>query len=172
MPERGYRGEWIEVVTEDVDLPGGRRATLDTVRHPGAAAIVPFVSADRVLLVRQYRYATGGWIYEIPAGKLDPGEDPQSCAMRELEEEAGKRAGRLEALGSIWTAPGFTDEKIHLFAAHDLEDVPQRLEEDEIIEIVTVPLSQALEMVWTGELIDAKSAIGLVHAARKQGALA
>ena len=172
MPQRGYRGEWIEVVTEDVDLPGGRRATLDTVRHPGAAAIVPFVSDDEVLLIHQYRYATGGEIFEIPAGKLDPGEDPQACAMRELEEEAGQRAGRLEALGAIWTAPGFTDEKIHLFAAHDLKQVPQRLEEDEIIEVVRVSLSRALEMIWSGELIDAKSAIGLIHAARKQGALA
>jgi ADP-ribose pyrophosphatase len=92
--------------------------------------------------------------------------------MRELEEEAGQRAGRLEALGAIWTAPGFTDEKIHLFAAHDLKEVPQRLEEDEIIEVVRVSLSRALEMIWSGELIDAKSAIGLIHAARKQGALA
>lgn len=171
MQKRGYRGEWIEVVTEDVELPGGRHATLDTVRHPGAAAIVPFVSEDDVLLIRQYRYATGGEIFEIPAGKRDPGEDPRACAIRELEEEAGKRAGRLEALGSIWTAPGFTDEKIYLFAAHDLDDVPQRLEDDEIIEIVTVPLSRALEMVWNGDLVDAKSAIALVHAARKRGVL-
>ena len=172
MTQRGYRGQWIEVVTEDVDLPGGRRATLDTVRHPGAAAIVPFLSPDEVLLIRQYRHATGGEIFEIPAGKLDPGEDPQTCAARELEEEAGQRAGRLELLGSIWTAPGFTDEKIHLFSAHELERVPQRLEDDEVIELVPTPLAQALEMVWSGELIDAKSAIALVHAARNRGCLA
>lgn len=171
MKQRGYRGQWIEVVTEEVDLPGGRRATLDTVRHPGAAAIVPFLSQNEVLLIRQYRHATGGEIFEIPAGKLDPGEQPETCAARELEEEAGQRAGRLELLGSIWTAPGFTDEKIHLFSAHDLERVPQRLEDDEVIELVPTPLERALEMVWAGELIDAKSAIALIHAARKQGRL-
>lgn len=160
------------MVTEDVELPGGRRATLDTVRHPGAAAVVPFASEDEVLLIRQYRHAAGGEIFEIPAGKRDPGEDPATCAARELEEEAGRRAGRLELLGSIWTAPGFTDEKIHLFSAHDLEIVPQHLEDDELIELLQVPLARALEMVWSGELIDAKSAIGLVHAARALGVLA
>ena len=171
MAERGYRGEWIEVVTEDVDLPGGRRATLDTVRHPGASAVVPFVSDDEVLLIRQYRHATGGEIFEIPAGKLDPGEDPADCARRELEEEAGQRAGRLVPLGAIWTAPGFTDEKIHLFAAFDLVPVPQRLEPDEIIELLPVAFSRALEMVWNGELIDAKSAMALLHVAHQQGIL-
>ena len=150
MTERGYKGEWIEVVTEDVLLPTGKKVTLDTVRHPGAAAIVPFETSDEILLIRQYRFATGGEIFEIPAGKRDAGEDPAVCAARELEEEVGRRAGRLEPLGAIWTAPGFTDEKIHLFAAFDLEVVPQRLEEDEVIEVLRVPLSRALEMVWNG----------------------
>jgi ADP-ribose pyrophosphatase len=172
MTERGYKGEWIEVVTEDVLLPTGRKVTLDTVRHPGAAAIVPFETSDEILLIRQYRFATGGEIFEIPAGKRDAGEDPAVCAARELEEEVGRRAGRLEPLGAIWTAPGFTDEKIHLFAAFDLEVVPQRLEEDEVIEVLRVPLSRALEMVWNGEMIDAKSALGVIHAARLCGRLA
>ena len=108
------RAKSIEVTTEIVDLPNGRRVEFDLVRHPGAAAVVPFMEDGRVLLIRQFRFATGGEILEIPAGKLDPGEAPEACAARELEEETGYRAGRLERLGSIWTTPGFCDEIIHL----------------------------------------------------------
>lgn len=174
MRQRGtpaYRGRSISVFAEEVELPNGRRVTLDIVRHPGAAAVVPFVSEDEVLLIRQFRHAAGGTIFEVPAGKLDGGEDPQACAARELEEEAGQRAGRLERLGEIWTTPGFTDERIHLFAAFELEPVAQRLEADEVIEVVRVRLDRALEMIWTGELRDAKSALALLHAAHRMGRL-
>jgi ADP-ribose pyrophosphatase len=166
-----YRGAFLEMRTERVSLPNGKTIELDMIRHPGASAVVPFVSDDEVLLIRQYRYAAGGTIYEVPAGKLDPGESPESCAARELEEEAGQRAGRLDPLGAIWTTPGFTDERIHLFAAFDLEAVPQRLQADEVIELVRKPLAEALELVWSGELSDAKSALALVHAARRVGQL-
>ena len=166
-----YRGRSISVFAEEVELSNGRRITLDIVRHPGAAAVVPFVSEDEVLLIRQFRHATGGTIFEVPAGKLDGGEDPEACAARELEEEAGQRAGRLERLGEIWTTPGFTDERIHLFAAFELEPVAQRLEADEVIEVVRVRFDRALEMIWTGELRDAKSALALLHAARRLGRL-
>jgi len=166
-----YRGRSISVFAEEVELSNGRRVTLDIVRHPGAAAVVPFVSEDEVLLIRQFRHATGGTIFEVPAGKLDGGEDPEACAARELEEEAGQRAGRLERLGEIWTTPGFTDERIHLFAAFELEPVAQRLEADEVIEVVRVRFDRALEMIWTGELRDAKSALALLHAARRLGRL-
>jgi len=165
-----YRGRSITVCVEDAELPGGRRVELDVVRHPGASAVVPFESEREVLLIRQFRHAAGGHIWEVPAGKLD-GDAPDVCALRELEEEAGRRAGRLERLASIFTTPGFTDEVIHLFAAFDLTQVPQRLEDDEIIEVVPTPLERALEMVWSGELRDAKSALALVHAARKLGCL-
>ena len=165
-PRQVYQGAWIEVVTDDVRLPNGKRVELDIVRHPGASAIVPFLSQDEVLLIRQYRHAAGGVIYEVPAGKLDDGEDPASCAARELEEETGQRAGRLEPLGSILTSPGFTDERIHLFAAFDLTPVPHRREQDEIIELVPMPLERALEAVWSGAIHDAKSALALLHAAR------
>ncbi len=172
MPERRlYKGAWIEVVTEEVTLPGGRRATLDMVRHPGASAVVPFLDDVRVLLIRQYRYAASGEIYEVPAGKLDPGEAPAVCAARELEEETGYRAGRLEGFGPIWTTPGFTDEKIHLFAAFDLSPGEQRLEDDELIELVPMPFGEALEMVWSGQLSDAKSALALLHTAKHLGRL-
>ena len=174
MRQRGtpaYRGRSISVFAEEVELSNGRRVTLDIVRHPGAAAVVPFVSEDEVLLIRQFRHATGGTIFEVPAGKLDGGEDPELCAARELEEEAGQRAGRLERLGEIWTTPGFTDERIHLFAAFELEPVAQRLEADEVIEVVRVRFDRALEMIWTGELRDAKSALALLHAAHRMGRL-
>ena len=161
----------LELVTESVDLPNGRRVHLEIVRHPGAAAVVPFLSDDEVLLIRQYRYAAGGTIYEVPAGKLDPGEAPAVCAARELEEETGKRPGRLEPLGSILTTPGFTDERIHLYAAFDLADAEQRLEDDELIELIPMSLDAALEMVWDGRLEDGKSALALVHAARRLGRL-
>ena len=161
----------IDVSRERVRLPGGRETELDIVRHPGAAAVVPFLDEDHVLLIRQYRHAAGGTILEVPAGKLDPGETPEVCAARELEEEAGRRAGRLEKLGWIFTTPGFTDEVIHLFAAYELATVPTRHEPDEVIELVPMPFVEALELVWRGELTDAKSALALVHAAHRVGRL-
>jgi ADP-ribose pyrophosphatase len=170
-PTPVYRGRSIAVFADEVELPNGRRVTLDVVRHPGAAAVVPFVTGEDVLLIRQFRHATGGTLYEVPAGKLDAGEPPAVCAARELEEEAGQRAGRIERLGEIWTTPGFTDERIHLFAAFELTPVPQRLEPDELIEVVRMPLERALEMIWQGELTDAKSALALIHAARRAGRL-
>ena len=166
-----YRGKFLEMVTEEVVLPNGRTATLDLIRHPGAAAVVPFLDDDRVLLIRQFRHAAGGTILEVPAGKLEPGEEPIICASRELEEETGKKAGRIEPLGSIFTTPGFTDEQIYLFAAFDLEDVPQALEDDEIIEQAPMTLESALELIWSGELTDAKSIIALIKAARLLGRL-
>ena len=170
MPEeeikRGFR---VRVNTERATLPNGRQVDLDMVRHPGAAAVVPFLSEDDVLLIRQYRHAAGGMILEIPAGKLDDAEDPAQCAARELEEEAGCRAGRLEPLGWIWTTPGFTDERIFLFAGFELSEVPHQREPDEFIETLRVPLAEALELVWRGELTDAKSALALLHAAHRSG---
>jgi ADP-ribose pyrophosphatase len=164
----GFR---IEVSRERVVLPNGRELWLDIVHHPGAAAVVPFTGDAEVALIRQYRHAAGGTILEVPAGKLDRGEAPERCAERELAEEAGYRAGRLTALGSIWTTPGFTDEVIHLFAAFDLAPVASRPEDDEVIEVIRVPLDHALDLVWRGELRDAKSALALIHAARHVGQL-
>ena len=167
--QRRWRGAFLEVVTERVALPNGNTIDLDIVRHPGASAVVPFVSQDEVLLLRQYRYATGGTLWEVPAGKLDPDEDPLTCAHRELEEEAGCRAGRMEPLGAMWASPGFTDEKIHLFAAFDLTPVPQRLEPDEVIELERMPFDRALDLIWSGRLVDAKSQLALLKAARLVG---
>ena len=165
-----HEGRASRVFVEEVALPNGHVVSLDVVRHPGASAVVPFVSGEDVLLIRQFRHAAGGTILEVPAGKLD-GDSPEVCAARELEEEAGQHAGRLEHLATILTTPGFTDERIHLFAAFDLTPVPQRLEHDEVIEVVRMPLAEALRRVWSGEVQDAKSALALLHAAKRTGAL-
>lgn len=168
-PKTVKQGFRVNVSTHRVTLPNGHLLDLDIVEHPGAAAVVPFVSSDEVLLIRQYRHAAGGDLYEVPAGKIDPGESPRICAARELEEEAGVRAGRLEFLGSIFTTPGFCDEVIHLFAAFDLEPSVQRPEDDEVIEVIATPLDEALEWIWSGKLNDAKSALALLHAAHRVG---
>jgi ADP-ribose pyrophosphatase len=169
QPKRGFR---VVVSKERFTLPNGRVLVLDIVKHPGAAAIVPFASEGDVLLIRQYRHATRGTILEVPAGKIDPGEAPIDTAARELEEEIGQRAGRIEALGSIWTTPGFTDEKIHLFAGFELTPADSQPEDDEIIESFRIALDDALQLIWRGELTDAKSALALIHAARRLGRLA
>jgi ADP-ribose pyrophosphatase len=167
--KQGFR---VTVSPERALLPNGTLLELDVVRHPGAAAVVPFVSEHDVLLIRQYRHAAGGMILEVPAGKLDPGEAPETCAARELAEEAGQQPGRLVRTGALWTTPGFTDERITLFAAFELTAVPRNPDDDELIEVLRLPLSEALQLVWSGELSDAKSALALVHAARHQGLLA
>lgn len=166
-----YDGKVVKVGMADLELPGGRDLELEIIRHPGASAIVPFTGPDEVLLIHQYRFAAGGFLWEIPAGKLDRGEAPEHCAARELEEETGKRAGRIEKLGSVLTTPGFTDEVIHLFAAFELEEVGQRLEPDELIEVVPTPFDEAICMVFDGRIRDGKSAVALLHAARRTGRL-
>ena len=163
---RVVQGAQFEFVTEPVDLPNGKRIALDVLRHPGASAVVPFLDDGRVVLVEQHRHAVGARLLEIPAGKLDPGESPEACAERELREETGYRAGRLERLGSIWTSPGFTDEVIHLFAAWDLEPGDQDLDGDEVIELVTLPFEEVLDGLATG-IVDGKSAAALLLAARR-----
>ena len=151
---------------EQVELPTGRQVTFEILRHPGAAAVVPFLNAETIILLHQYRFAAGGTIWEIPAGKLERGEDPELCAVRELEEETGYRAGRIERSGVILTSPGFTDERIHLFCAYDLEPGPTRHEEAEVIEIHEVRLDDALDWIDSGKITDGKSIVALFHAAR------
>jgi ADP-ribose pyrophosphatase len=170
-PDEVQHGFRVVVVKERFKLPSGRELELDIVKHPGAAAIVPFISDTDVFLIRQYRHATRDTILEVPAGKIDPGESPSETAARELEEEIGQRAGRIEELGWIWTTPGFTDEKIYLYAGFDLEATDSRPEDDEIIEPFRISLDEALDLIWRGELTDAKSAMTLIHAARRFGRL-
>lgn len=162
---RVQRGARFELITERVTLPGGESTWVDLLKHPGAAAVIPFLDDGRVLLIRQYRHAAGGYLIEVPAGKLDPGEAPEVCAARELEEETGYRAGRLEPLGALWPSPGFTDEKIHLFAAFELARSTQRLEADEVIELVPMTLEEAVEGIRSGRIEDAKTSLALLRMA-------
>jgi ADP-ribose pyrophosphatase len=154
-----------------VRLPGGVETQLALLEHPGAAAVVAFTDPSTVLLLRQFRYAAGGTIWEVPAGKLDADEDPAVCARRELLEEAGMEAGRLERTGEIWTTPGFSDERIVLFAAWDLVPRESAHESHELISVEPVALASALAMIDRGEIRDAKTIAALYHAARRAGAL-
>jgi ADP-ribose pyrophosphatase len=156
-----YRGHVVNLNLETVTLPNGTTLDLEVVRHPGAAAIVPLTHNGTVLLIRQFRHAAGGYIYEIPAGKLDPGEDPRQCAAREVEEEIGFRAADLEPLVSFFTTPGFTDEVIHVFLATGLTPGIQKLDHDEVLEVVEMPLEDALARIADGTIKDAKTIIGL-----------
>ena len=173
---RAWTGRLLTVDLDRVRTPNGTELELEMVRHPGAAAVVPLLSSTAtadptILLIRQYRYATGGMLWEIPAGVLEAGEDPVSCARRELREETGAEAERIEHLTTIYTTPGFTDEVIHLFAAFELETIPTRHQVDEVIELMPMSLSEALQRIWAGEIPDAKSALALLHAARRVGRL-
>ena len=156
-----YKGRVVTLNLETVTLPNGLSVELEVVRHPGAAAIVPLKDDDTVVLIRQFRLAAGGYIFEIPAGKLHPGEDPGHCATRELEEEIGYRAGRLDKIGTFFTAPGFTDEVMHLYVARDLTGGTQALDGDEVLEVVEMPLEKAMGHVLDGTIRDAKTIIGL-----------
>ena len=165
-----YSGRIVKLFRDTVRFPNGTVGELDIVRHAGASAVVPFLSDPlgedpQLLLIKQYRYAAGGFIYEIPAGLLNDGEDPKDCAARELKEETGCRAERLEFLTTVLTTPGFTDEKIHLFMATGLERGETAHESDEIMTLETVPLSRALQMIEKGEIRDAKTALGILFAA-------
>ena len=162
-----YKGRVVHLTTEEITLPNGHRMELEIVRHPGASAVVPLTADGEVLLIRQYRHAVGGFIYEVPAGKLDrKGESPEVCAARELTEEAGVVAGRITPLASIVTTPGFTDEVIHLFLAEDLTPAATAHESDEVITLLRRPLATCLEMIEKGEITDAKSICALFLADR------
>lgn len=161
-----YKGRVVHLMAERIVLPNGHEMELEVVRHPGASAIVPLTAEGEVIFIRQYRHAAGGFIYEVPAGKLDKGEPPELCAARELTEEAGVIAGRLTRLGSIVTAPGFTDEVIHLFLAEELRPAQTAHEESEVITLLRRPLGDCLEMISQGEIIDAKSICALFMADR------
>jgi ADP-ribose pyrophosphatase len=162
---RVFDGRRIRVEVERVRLPNGGEVELEIIRHPGAAAVVPLLDSGEVLLLRQYRHATGGWLVEIPAGTLLPGETPEACAARELEEETGWRAGALRPLGPIWTTPGFTDERIWLYLATGLTAGRQKLDQDELLTVQRVPLAAAVAMAANGEIVDGKSVAGLLRAA-------
>lgn len=163
-----YRGRVIDLSVEEVELPNGQVCELELIGHPGAAAVVPVDADGSVLMVRQYRHATGGWLLEVPAGKLDGPEPPEACALREVEEETGFKPGHLEPLGWVWTTPGFTNERIWLFLATRLTPARQSLQNDEVLHVERLPLAQAVEMAARGEIHDSKSVCALLRAARRK----
>lgn len=167
---RVYDGRVINLDVDTVRFPDGSTGELEIVRHPGASAVVPFLSDPaggdpQVLLIKQYRYAAGAFIYEVPAGRLDEGEAPLDCARRELREETGCTAERVEHMYTMYTTPGFTDERIHLFMAVGLTQGEAGREADEFLEVETMRLSEALAMIERGEIADSKTALALLYAA-------
>jgi ADP-ribose pyrophosphatase len=167
---RIHTGRIITVDTDTVRFPDGSIGELDMVRHPGASAVVPFLSDPtgddpQILLLKQYRYAAEQYLYEIPAGRLDNGEDPRDCAARELREETGCTARQIDFLMTMYTTPGFTDERIHLFMATGLEHGDTAHEPDEFMTLETVTLSEALRLIKEGKIPDGKTAVGILYAA-------
>jgi ADP-ribose pyrophosphatase len=165
-----FEGRRIQVRVDRLRLPDGREHDFEMIHHPGAAAVVPLLATGEVLMLRQYRYATGGWLLEIPAGTLGPGEAPEECAARELQEETGFVAAALQPLGWIWTTPGFTDERIWLYLGTGLSAGPQALDDDEMLTVARLPLVQAVTMAAGGEIVDGKSVVALLRAAGRLGA--
>ncbi|QIK37391.1 NUDIX hydrolase [Caldichromatium japonicum] len=160
-----YRGKVIEVAVETVELPNGRQAVLEMVHHPGGAAIVALDDQERVCLLRQYRHAAGGWIWELPAGRCEPDETPLTTAQRELGEEAGLMAAEWIELGPMYSSPGIFTEVIHLWLARGLSEAAHAHEPGEVIEIHRLPLSQALDWCDDGIIADSKTLIGLYRTA-------
>ena len=166
--KRVHTGRVIKLDVDQVRFPDGSEGQLEMIRHPGASAVVPMLDDPagpdpRVLLIRQFRHAADGVIWEVPAGRLDPGETPEACARRELAEETGMRAGRLERLTTIYTTPGFTDERIHLFLAGGLEEGDHRREADEFMELRPTPWSEAMRLIERGEIVDGKTLVSLLY---------
>jgi ADP-ribose pyrophosphatase len=158
-----YRGRVISVNVEQVRLPNGETAELEIVHHPGGAAILAIDDQQRVCLLRQFRHAAGGWIWELPAGRLEPGEPPADTARRELVEEAGCTASHWENLGFIFSSPGVFTERIHLFLAHGLTACAAAHEKHEVIEVHWIALQEAVAMAHDGRISDGKSVIGLLR---------
>jgi ADP-ribose pyrophosphatase len=160
-----FRGKTITVGLETATFPDGRTGELEIVRHPGGAAVVAIDERDRICLLRHYRHVAAGWLWELPAGRLEPDEPPLETARRELAEEAGLHAERWTPLGPIWSSPGVFAETIHLFAAGGLTPVTPQREDDEYLEVHWVPFSRALAWARNGEIRDAKTLVGLFRAA-------
>ena len=162
--ETVFRGVVISVDVEQVPLPNGTTARYEIVRHPGGAAVVAIDAQGLVCLLRQYRPAAGGWVWELPAGRLEPAEPPGRTARRELLEETGHSTSRWESLGSILSSPGVFAETIHLFLARGLTAGNARHEQHEVIEVHWLPMADAVRQANSGELRDAKTVIGLLRA--------
>jgi ADP-ribose pyrophosphatase len=156
-----HDGKVVHLYVDTVRLPNGRTTRRETVRHSGAVAIIPLDSDGKIVLVRQYRHAAGRALLEIPAGTLNKGEDPDQCAIRELQEETGYKPGKLQKIGGIFVAPGYSTEFIHLYLATDLTASRLDMDADEFIEVQHVPLPEVLNRIRSGEIPDAKTICAL-----------
>jgi len=166
--KRVWQHRFLDAHVDRVRFPDGSEGEQVLIHHPGAAAVVPVLSDPRgpdpqLLMIKQYRYAIGGMLWEIPAGRLEPGETPADCARRELLEEAGCSCDSLVPLTALWTTPGFTNEKIHLFMATGLKQGEVAREADEFMELVPMPASRVLGMIRDGEITDAKTIVAILY---------
>jgi ADP-ribose pyrophosphatase len=159
-----HHGRVFKLVRENVTLPNDVTIDLDIIRHPGASAMVPLAENNCAILIKQYRHATGDFIWEIPAGTLNPGETPLECAKRELTEETGFSADEWQKLGEITPVPGYSDERIHIFLAAELSSANQKLDKDEVLSVQEVNLDDAIEMIYAGVIQDGKTIAGLLLA--------
>ncbi len=159
-----HAGEVVNLGLEEVELPNGENFELEVIRHPGGAAVVALDTQNRICLLRQYRHAAGGWLWELPAGKIDHPEAPQQTAQRELQEEAGLTAEQWQSMGSFLSTPGFCDERIHLYLARDLQTTVTDRHIHEVIEVHWVDYDKAMEQLYSGDIIDAKTMLGLMLA--------
>lgn len=167
--ETKFTGRVISLDVEQVSLPNGHVATLEVVRHPGGAAIVVIDAQRRICMLRQYRHVAGGWIWELPAGKLEPDEAPLATAQREIQEEGGVTAAEWKSLGSYLSSPGVFDEVVHLYLARGLTTVPIQPEPSEVFEVHWLPFEQVHAQALDGELIDGKTCVGVLRAAGQVG---
>jgi len=164
---QAFQGRVIRVTVDQVELPNGVRTELEVVHHPGGAAVVAIDEAERVCLLRQYRYVADGWVWELPAGKLEPGEPPFETARRELAEEAGVQAASWSSLGTYLSSPGVFTEVLHLFVAMQLSASRAAPEANEVFQVHWIPLAEACERALGGDIRDGKTALGLLRAAHE-----
>ncbi|MDJ0986773.1 MAG: NUDIX hydrolase [Desulfobacterales bacterium] len=156
-----HQGRVFNLVKENYTLDNGVTSEMDFIQHPGAAAMVPMLNSTDVILIKQYRHALREFIWEIPAGTLDPSESPLNCAQRELIEEIGYSAADWQPLGTITPLPGCSDERIHIFLASDLRQAEQDLDDDELLKVHPIKLEKAMQMILTGDISDGKTISGL-----------
>ena len=164
-----YDGRVVHLYIDTVQLPNGKTSKRELIRHVGAVALIPFDADGNIIMVRQYRHPLGRILLEIPAGTLNPNEDPDVCAIRELQEETGYKPGHLEKIGGIFLAPGYSSEYIHLYIATQLSESRLAMDEDEFIEIVRLPLQEALKRIGTGEIADSKTISALLLVKERRG---
>lgn len=156
-----FKKKNIFLITRKMTIPNGMKIEKDIVLHPGAALIVPFLSADKVVILRQYRSTLNKYLYEFPAGTLEPGEQPAACARREIMEEAGYRAGKLKKVGMIYPVPGYSDEIIYIYKAEKLSVQKEAGDADEVLEPVIMTRQQIQKLFKAGKIVDGKTIAGL-----------